>query len=164
VADAENSNGSGCDYLDVSYWIGKCTMDVIGLAGFDYEFNSLAVPDNELANAFHDLFSTNGAMSIMSILQFVIPATRFIPTRRMRTQKRSLAIQQKIGNALIQKKKEAVLSGNVEKEGKDLLSLIVRANMDPDLKASQRMSDNEVLGQITTFFLAGKWQRGSRKP
>jgi hypothetical protein len=86
-------------------------MDVIGLAGFDYDFHSLAVPDNELANAFHELFMNNGARSIMSILQFVIPATRFIPTRRMRTQRRALAIQQKIGNALIQKKKEAVLSG-----------------------------------------------------
>lgn len=131
-------------------------MDVIGLAGFDYDFNSLAVPDNELAKAFHEMFSADRAMSIMSILQFVVPATRFIPTRRMRTQKRSLAIQQRIGNALIQKKKEAVLSGNAEKEGKDLLSLIVRANMDPDLKPTQRMSDKEVLGQITTFFLAGE--------
>jgi cytochrome P450 len=136
-------------------------MDVIGLAGFDYDFHSLAVPDNELANAFHELFSSNGAMSIMSILQFVIPATRFIPTRRMRTQRRALAIQEKIGNALIQKKKEAVLSGNAEKEGKDLLSLIVRANMDPDLKANQRMSDTEVLGQITTFFLAGEYRSRS---
>jgi cytochrome P450 len=54
-----------------------------------------------------------------------------------------------------------VLSGNAEKEGKDLLSLIVRANMDPDLKANQRMSDTEVLGQITTFFLAGKYRSGA---
>lgn len=131
-------------------------MDVIGLAGFDYDFNALAVPDNELAKAFHDMFSADGRMSIMSIIQFVVPLARFIPTRRMTTQKRALAIQQRIGKTLIQKKKEAVLSGNAEKEGKDLLSLIVRANMDPDLKPTQKMSDEEVLGQITTFFLAGK--------
>lgn len=136
-------------------WIGATTLDVIGLAGFDYDFNTLAERDNELANAFHEMFNADGRMSIMSIIQFVVPLARVIPTRRMRTQKRALAIQQRIGNALIQKKKDAVLSGNAEKEGKDLLSLIVRANMDPDLKATQKMTDEEVLGQITTFFLAG---------
>jgi hypothetical protein len=33
--------------------------------------------------------------------------------------------------------------------------------MDPDLKANQRMSDTEVLGQITTFFLAGEYRSRS---
>lgn len=155
VADAENSNGSS-DSVDVAYWLGKCTMDVIGLAGFDYDFNSLAVPDNELANAFHEMFSADRQFTLMSILAFVFPPFRYIPTRQMRTQWKALAIQERIGNALIQKKKEAVLSGSVEKEGKDLLSIIVRANMDPDLKPTQRMTDTEVLGQITTFFLAGQ--------
>ncbi|KAJ9104770.1 hypothetical protein QFC19_003911 [Naganishia cerealis] len=147
---------SSSDYLDVAYWLGKCTMDVIGLAGFDYDFNSLAVPDNELGNAFHEMFAADRSMSIMSILQFVVPLFRFIPTHRMRTQWKALALQERIGNALIQQKKEAVLSGNVDREGKDLLSTIVRANMDPDLKPTQRMTDTEVLGQITTFFLAGQ--------
>ena len=32
----------------------------------------------------------------------------------------------------------------------------VRANMAHDLKESQRMTDEEVLGQITTFMLAGQ--------
>ncbi|KAJ9125098.1 hypothetical protein QFC22_000051 [Naganishia vaughanmartiniae] len=155
IADAENSNGSS-DSVDVAYWLGKCTMDVIGLAGFDYDFNSLAVPDNELANAFHEMFSADRQFTLMSILAFVFPPARYIPTRQMRTQWKALAIQERIGNALIQKKKEAVLSGSVEKEGKDLLSIIVRANMDPDLKPTQRMTDTEVLGQITTFFLAGQ--------
>lgn len=49
-------------------------------------------------------------------------------------------------------------NGEIEKGddvGKDLLSLLMRANMAPDLRADQKMSDAEVIAQITTFMLAG---------
>lgn len=81
---------------------------------------------------------------------------------------------------LVEQKKKAVHEGesqSAEKSprGRDLLSLIgewyrmesaaltdrglivsiltVRANMDPDLKENQRMTDEEVVGQISTFML-----------
>jgi cytochrome P450 len=39
--------------------------------------------------------------------------------------------------------------------GKDLLSLIVKANMASDLQDSQRLSDEEIIYQISTFLAAG---------
>lgn len=35
--------------------------------------------------------------------------------------------------------------------GKDLLSRVVRANMDPSLRADQKMTEEEVVDQISTF-------------
>lgn len=35
--------------------------------------------------------------------------------------------------------------------GKDLLSLCIKANMGSDLRPDQKMTDDEILGQITTF-------------
>ncbi len=48
----------------------------------------------------------------------------------------------------------ALFAGEVEKGsdiGKDLLSLVIKANMASDLRADQQLTDDEVLAQITTF-------------
>lgn len=58
---------------------------------------------------------------------------------------------------LIEEKKRAVLAAHgsgLEKGteiGKDLLSLCIKANMGSDLRPDQKMTDDEILGQITTF-------------
>lgn len=82
------------------------------------------------------------------------------PTERSRIAAQSRAVINRVGNQLVQEKKQAILS---EKEsydikvhaGKDLLSILVNANMATDLKESERMSDGEMIGQITTMLLAG---------
>lgn len=67
----------------------------------------------------------------------------------------------RIGQELVDNKKKAILAqinGELEKGddiGKDLLSLLMRANMSPDLRADQKLSNDEVIAQITTFMLAG---------
>jgi len=45
--------------------------------------------------------------------------------------------------------------GREDFEDKDILSLLVRANMASDLPESSRMTDEEVLAQIPTFLFAG---------
>lgn len=54
------------------------------------------------------------------------------------------------------KKREvmAEVSGKLEKGsivGRDLLTLLIRANMAPDLREDQKLSDQEVVAQIITF-------------
>lgn len=100
----------------------------------------------------------------------------------MKTQRQSLETSARIGRQLVEEKKAAVKSGEASLEkgkGLDLLSMVgtchnrsyrtrkrifdahlhalfpVRANMDPDLKDNQRMSDAEVIATIQTFVLAG---------
>lgn len=43
--------------LDFCKWVGKAGLDIIGLAGFGYEFDTLHDPENELATAFEKMFS-----------------------------------------------------------------------------------------------------------
>lgn len=58
------------------------------------------------------------------------------------------------------RKKQDVINaeGSIEKStqvGKDLLSLIVKANMAKDLPENQRLSDEEIMYQVSTFLLTG---------
>lgn len=62
----------------------------------------------------------------------------------------------KLGNELIAQKRQEMAGVNKSTEtSKDLLSIIVKANMAPDLEDHQRMSDDEIVYQISTFLLAG---------
>lgn len=49
--------------------------------------------------------------------------------------------------------KAAALDGD-KVQGKDILSLLVKANVAAD-NEKQRLSDDEVMGQMSTFILAG---------
>ncbi|KAF8267241.1 cytochrome P450 [Lactarius quietus] len=148
-------------------WLNKVTLDIIGLAGFDYNFNSLRSPDesqNELYESIRSILTAK-AGEFMFILQLFFPLFRPIPTERSRVLDRALGVIGRIGSQLIQDKKAAVLAehssdgaGVVEKhdvQGHDLLSLLIKSNIASDMPASMRMSDSEILSQVPTFLLAG---------
>lgn len=75
----------------------------------------------------------------------------------------------RIGSELIAEKKASALAeagngtGTDEKghvmrdhvKGKDILSLLVKANMATDLPEAMRLSDDDVMAQVPTFLIAG---------
>lgn len=153
--------------FDAFIWLNKVTLDIIGLAGFDYTFNSLHSPDekqNELYESIRSILTIK-AGEFMFILQLFFPLFRPIPTARSRVIDRALEDIRRIGSQLIQEKKAAVLaelssdgSGVVEKhdvQGHDLLSVLIKSNIASDMPESMRMSDSEILSQVPTFLLAG---------
>jgi hypothetical protein len=54
----------------------------------------------------------------------------------------------RIGNELLQESKAKAAGTGEKTGGRDLLSLLVRANMATDLPESQRMSDQDVLARM----------------
>ncbi|VDC00282.1 unnamed protein product [Peniophora sp. CBMAI 1063] len=152
--------------IDAFAWLNKVTLDIIGLAGFDYDIDSLHAPDehpNELNEAVRTIFSFEGGLA--TLLQFMIPGARRIPTKRVREQGKAQKQITAIGMRLIAEKKQAIIreisrgaDAQLEKkdiQGSDLLSLLLRANMASDLPESARMSDKDIVSQVPTFLIAG---------
>ncbi|KAL7411750.1 putative cytochrome P450 [Mrakia frigida] len=152
---------TGEGQVDVMLWIGRATLDVIGLAGFGFAFDSMKTAENELANAFKRMFAASQDITVLAILQNFFPIFKMIPSKRAKVTKESLGILNRVASEMVAEKKAAVLAlsdGKVEKGdllGRDLLTLLVRANMASDLPPSQTLSDAELAAQITTFLLAG---------
>jgi cytochrome P450 len=67
--------------IDVVRYLQQCTLDVIGAAGFNYDFASLREPNNELAEAYRKMFSAAQNITIMAILQSLIPGMNKIVGR-----------------------------------------------------------------------------------
>ncbi|KII91550.1 hypothetical protein PLICRDRAFT_51689 [Plicaturopsis crispa FD-325 SS-3] len=142
--------------VDVMSGLGRMTLDVIGIAGFGYDFGALADKENELSRAFSRMFTQEG-MSILGMLQLFVPILRCIPTARSRVVDSARGTMNRIGQKLLaDAKARFVLSekdGVVQAEkSRDLLSLLVRANTSNN---GQALSDDDVLAQVPTFFIAG---------
>ncbi|RXW20256.1 hypothetical protein EST38_g5603 [Candolleomyces aberdarensis] len=148
--------------VDVLSWLSRMTLDVIGLAGFNYKFNALSEgkEKNELNKAFSKIFETNASVSIIPLLRGFFPALRWLPADRDAETKQARRTMDRIGRELLDNSKEALRKGGlkVDKESlksKDLLTLLLRANMATDIPEHQRMSEDDVLAQVPTFLAAG---------
>ncbi|CAE6430693.1 unnamed protein product [Rhizoctonia solani] len=150
----ENPDGT----IDVLSWLSRATLDIIGVAGFDHHFNSLEDADeDELSVAFKQVFQASQNPGILALLENIFPVFKYIPTRRRRGIAASLKTMNRIGTRLIEKKKAALdqdyKTGSIS-QGRDLLTLLIKSNIQAE-NEGHRMSDEEVLSQISTFLVAG---------
>ncbi|CAE6439371.1 unnamed protein product [Rhizoctonia solani] len=143
--------------IDVFPWLTRVTLDVIGLAGFGYDFRSLEDEDkDELSKAYTELFNSNQDLSVLIVLKALICGYLGIPTEDSRRFKANQATIHRIGAGLVQDKK-ALLQEDAQSEesrGRDLLTLLIKSNL-AEADNRQAMSEEEVLGQISTFLAAG---------
>ncbi|PPQ79656.1 hypothetical protein CVT26_015782 [Gymnopilus dilepis] len=150
--------------VEVLSWLSKMTLDVIGLAGFNYNFNALTRDGekNELNQAFSTIFRSGTRMSLIPMLRGMVPFLRFLPAERDAETKIAREKMARIGDQLLRESKAAILAdekenGKVEKTAfkrRDLLSLLLRANMSTDVPPNH-MTDEDVLAQVPTFIVAG---------
>ncbi|KAF7970856.1 hypothetical protein HWV62_6703 [Athelia sp. TMB] len=151
----ENIKGTRVDVLS---WLSKATLDVIGQAGFNYRFNTLdpSLPPNELNVLLTELSTSGQEFSILRTLQEMFHVLRFIPSEREKQITRAKKALDEVGQELLATAKVAVAADETTGsglEGRDLLTLLIKANQQQG--AAQKLSDDDVLGQVPTFLIAG---------
>ncbi|KAJ7853349.1 cytochrome P450 [Mycena olivaceomarginata] len=142
--------------IDVLRWLGRATFDVIGLAGFDYSFNSLTDKSNELFVAYKDMFEvaiSQGPIYRILLWIYLPFVNRIFPDDTVWTIQRCQDIIYRVAGRLIQVKKKKVAEGEKHDpdEVQDLLTLLLRSNQAGDLPPEDRISDREILDNINTF-------------
>ncbi|KAG9084632.1 hypothetical protein FS749_005084, partial [Ceratobasidium sp. UAMH 11750] len=146
--------------IDVLRGLSRATLDSIGMAAIGYEFNSLQGGDeDELAQGFSKVFETNKETTTFMAIKAMICQVLGIPTEEIRYMQAILATTRRIGMKVVQDKKAMLLQekkhGAASKE-RDLLSVLMRSNMAQAANGDQAMSDEEVLGHISTFLSTGQ--------
>ncbi|KAJ7288741.1 cytochrome P450 [Mycena rebaudengoi] len=143
--------------IEVLSWLSKMTLDVIGQAGFNYNFNSLDASGepNELSEVLRRIFHSAGSARRFTFGRAVaFRILRFIPLPGRKEFQAARTKIAEIGSQLLAESRAALQSSKVS-GSRDLLSLILEANMSPDIPDHQKLNDAEAIGQIPTFFLAG---------
>ncbi|KAJ7243063.1 cytochrome P450 [Mycena rebaudengoi] len=153
----EAAKNGGVGNVNAVSWLSKATLDIIGLAGFNYKFNSLdpSAARDEFDEAFSTITSTQ--VGFMTLIQAHFPVFRAIPRRLDTIYLNSQAVMVRIGQKLLQESKKEIAEGGAfqSRRARDLLSLLVRANTSKDIPESQQLSDEDVLAQVPTFLVAG---------
>jgi len=128
----------------------RVTLDIIGLAGFNYKFNALSTdPEkDELMKAFSILTGQGQRISVIPSLRAMYPALRFLPAPNDAVRSKAAAVMKRIGTGLLEQNK-----GVKPSDRKNVLSVLIQANTLEE--KSHQMKDEDVLSQIPTFLIAG---------
>ncbi|KAK7037870.1 cytochrome P450 [Favolaschia claudopus] len=152
----------GSTHIDVLSWIRLMTLDTIGKAGFDYDFQAL-VPDkkpNELNEVLLQIFHSPASSRYATFrqLQSLVPILKLIPLPGTSLFLAARSKMLTIGYQILARSKADIEASNKDKNmggQRDLLSTLLRANLSPDVPVNQRLNDAELVSQIPTFFVAG---------
>ncbi|KAH9032518.1 cytochrome P450 [Lactarius hengduanensis] len=146
---------SGQLVIDMIGWLSRTTLDVIGEAGFGFQFGSLDGLENPLRKQNESLFKFTGTPSrygfiIMTlwynILELPLDPLQYIPTPRSRQLRRYSAFMRNFSQGIVER-------SIIEGDGKDLMSVLLRANASEDPRRT--LSDTEMVDQIATLLFAG---------
>ncbi|KAH8827748.1 cytochrome P450 [Flagelloscypha sp. PMI_526] len=147
--------------VDIVPYLSECTMQIIGLGGFGYDLQN-----SRLATLFRNIFRLSGNpwVALIVHIQATFPIFRNLATAQRQRVNLARAEMDEIGQRMIQRTKDEVDmankadGGSIDKASftkRDILSLLIRANMATDIPENQRLSDEEVIAQIPTFIVAG---------
>jgi len=142
--------------VDVADWLSRTTLDIIGLAGFDYSFGALDEDENELAGVIKAMLKPREIKIWMIILQGLavyFPFLLKLPTKAAKAINRMMYIIEGEGQKMMDERRRLAETGELE-DKKDLMSLVVKANLQAASK-KDKLGDHEIQGQVTTFILAG---------
>ncbi|KAJ6573989.1 cytochrome P450 [Mycena vulgaris] len=155
--NSTESPGSTPTTLDVAHWISRTTFDIFGLAGLDYHFNALHDESEQVYAAYRLMFAiSDKASKFQALKQLYLPIIEKIwPDDDDKTTQACLKTIRDCGMGLIQAKREIVMAEKLDfySEEKDILSLLIKSNLSNE--PSNRLSDTELLDQLSSFLFAG---------
>ncbi|KAG9027933.1 hypothetical protein FRB95_007062 [Tulasnella sp. JGI-2019a] len=128
---------------------------MIGLAGFGYQFNSMRDSTGKVAGAFTDFSNDLSALRGMGLLASFFPALRHLPFPSGVADNYNKVIMKRVCLQMVtEKKAEAEKIGSEGADlGKDLISIMVRANMQDNL-VDRLDNDRLLAGELIAIRLS----------
>ncbi|KAJ3098480.1 hypothetical protein HDU97_003979 [Phlyctochytrium planicorne] len=149
IESTASADGSKVVELDIYEELSKVTLDIIGKAGFNYEFKATENKSSPLFSAFQVLMSY-ATLSLAGITENFIPAVRKLPIERnVRRNNGQKTVRDIVDGIIANRGKiEKVARSNV-----DLLSILLSEN--ETSSKQDALSPDEIAGQVLTFVAAG---------
>ncbi|KAJ7896534.1 cytochrome P450 [Mycena leptocephala] len=161
---AKAAESGGVARLNVIPEFSAAALDIIGKAGFNYDFRALGAGSENVRDELHDAFVTMAGAGdlgagVLDIIKARFPLSRgVLPNTKIdKVINGAQATMRRIGLRLLQDSRRKIAEGSSADSvaSRDLLSLLVRANMAKDVSEAQRLSEEDVLAQVPTFLVAG---------
>lgn len=153
--DLKSRKDPNDNIIQVSNWASRATLDMIGLAGMDHDFDSLRDPDNELSQTYHRL-SDNGSVTtkiilLLGVFFFDLKLLQKLPIQLNQTAQESYDFIRGVARQMIREKREKMESKNGASAAPsdDNVDIISVADQ------SGTFEEENLVDQMMTFLAAG---------
>lgn len=146
--------------VDILHWTSRTTLDVVGDAAFSYDLQSLKAGEHgggtAIAESFQAMMTRVGQLTMTerAMLHFeqfrIFDGWRPLPTSFNKAAQQTQKTVEQVAGVMIDDEKRAQVV-----DDSDLLQKLLALNEDPKVAPANKLSRNEVLGQLTTLILAG---------
>ncbi|KAJ5513336.1 hypothetical protein N7463_002888 [Penicillium fimorum] len=144
------ASGNNDNTVQISNWASRATLDIIGVAGMDHDFNSLREPDNTLNQSYRKIMSSPPLhmkiLFVISMILFGNPTwVHALPTKRNKDIKESGEVIRNVARQMIRQKKAKMEDPKAE-TGIDIISVAL---------SSGTFDEENLVDQSMTFLGAG---------
>ncbi|KAJ0124305.1 hypothetical protein J7T55_005643 [Diaporthe amygdali] len=128
--------------------MGRATLDLIGLAGFGFKFDSISNPEAKLVRQYRRLFGIKPS-PVTQVLAHIIPTSilRFIPTPTLEDVRVSTGAIKAYLSRVIREKRATMAETGQKLVDKDVLSVAMQDTL---------LSEQQLIDHAMTFLGAGQ--------
>ncbi|KAL2126647.1 hypothetical protein VTI74DRAFT_479 [Chaetomium olivicolor] len=138
--------------VEILEWLNRCTLDIIGKAGFGFEMSSLENASAAIREAYRLVFNFDLASRALHGLQAFFPMSKYLPAKMNRDMESARGIIVEKANTII---KERLDEAEKATHNKDILTLIAKENRKLMDQGEPGLSFETMRDQIMTFLGAG---------
>ncbi|KAF7716011.1 Cytochrome P450 monooxygenase [Penicillium ucsense] len=135
--------------INVRNWASRATLDIIGVAGMDHDFDSLRDPTNKLSRSYQQIFTSPGpgakAMFLIGALMGSVRLLHMLPTERNKRIGEGGQVIRDVARQMIRMKREK-MKNSTASTGVDIISVAMQSGV---------MDEENLVDQLMTFLGAG---------
>ncbi|KAI7853147.1 cytochrome P450 [Circinella umbellata] len=142
--------------IDVFNFMTRWTLDVIGIAGFDFNFNAIEEKNNEWVDRYHHIIKATFSPFFLLFPFFDSPDWGFLFPKRKQSHDELDLFLNKMQEIIVHKRQilensDGIYTANKSTNEKDLLTLMLEAAKEENGK----ITDEEIKSNLCGFFIAG---------
>lgn len=153
--DLKSRKDPNDNIVEINNWSSRATLDMVGLAGMDHDFDSLRDPDNELCQTYRRLGNDDPLLTkiimLLGIFFFDLKMLLKLPIQLNQTAKESYDFIRNVARQMIREKREKMESkkGASTAQSDDGIDIISVADQ------SSTFEEENLIDQMMTFLAAG---------
>lgn len=151
VQELEKKEGGEGVVVNMEHWVSRTTLDIIGKAGFNYDFNTLQKERSTISDAYKVVFDPPSNLTTRYLNGILIFFPRLflivenLPLPELREIKRCYLILWNLAKDLIREGRSSV-DAETGEEKRDILSVV---------RGMGESKEEELRDQVLTFLAAG---------
>ncbi|KIK60769.1 hypothetical protein GYMLUDRAFT_200098, partial [Collybiopsis luxurians FD-317 M1] len=159
--DIISTSSERSQVFNIPEWTARAALDAIGQAAFDYDFGATGGQGNELGRLYQNLMAKSFSIPSKAGL-LMLEVFEYIPTRvmewmdnhnpRFAPLHRVAQVATTTSRNLVAMKSNALLES---RNKKDVMSVLVKANLDVSQNPSARLTEEELLSSMRLLIFAG---------